>query len=228
MRALKLTETFSKLALENPAPFKAKARQSLFMPSVRAKNPKFTADAKAIADAIDLSAATVGDRLKDNRRRLGALCARLVGECVHEIARARTLWADEFIPYGRSVVWPTTEDIEPFLGTSRDGLIAGIKASHQNDEDSETMESHLRFFCLLADCGVERLHFLTLPELTAETASKWWKGAIEKMVEARFPILFGQPSWENELKAVSRGTKADMRKELKDYCVGKVKQFAPH
>ncbi len=194
----------------------------------RAKNPKFTADAKAIADAIELSAATVGDRLKDNRRRLGALCARLVGESVHEITRSRTLWTNLFVPYGRPVVWPTPEEIEPFLGKGIDDLIAGIKASRRNGENRDTMGRYLRFFSLLADCGVKRLHFLTLPELRVETAPKWWKGAIEEMVEAKFPILVKQRSWEKELKAVSRGTTADMRKELKDYCVGKVKQFAPH
>ena len=80
-QALTLSETFSELALQNPAPFKTKARQSLFMPSVRAKNPDFTADAEAIAEAIELSAETVGDKLTDNRVRLGALCARLVAEC---------------------------------------------------------------------------------------------------------------------------------------------------
>ena len=114
-QALNLTETFSKLALQNPAPFKAKAQQSLFMPSVRAKQRKFTADATAIADAIELSAKTVGDKITDNRTRIGALCARLVGECVHEIRRARDLWMNLFIPYGRPVVWPTRCEIEPFL-----------------------------------------------------------------------------------------------------------------
>jgi hypothetical protein len=57
-QALKLTEAFSELALKNPDLFKTKARQSLFMPSIRSKNPKFSANAKEIAKAIELSAET--------------------------------------------------------------------------------------------------------------------------------------------------------------------------
>lgn len=59
-----------------------------------------------------------------------------------------------------------------------------------------------------------------------KTARAWWKGAIEKMVEAKFPMLLQNPIWERELKAVSRKTKADMLKELEDYSENKVKQFA--
>jgi len=73
---------------------------------------------------------------------------------------------------------------------------------------------------------MQRLDSLVLGELTRQTADEWWKGAIEKMVEARFPALLQEPLWLKELAAVSRGTKADMRKELKDYCRDKVKQFA--
>jgi hypothetical protein len=42
----------------------------------------------------------------------------------------------------------------------------------------------------------------------------------------RFPTLLQQPLWRKELRAVSSGTEADMRKESKDYCRDKVKQFA--
>lgn len=221
-QALKLSETFSELALKHPEPFKSKARQSLYMPSVRARNPKFTADAAAIAEAVDLSASTVGDKLSDNRKRIGALCARLVGECVHEITRSRNLWMRLYTPYKRTVVWPTDAQIKPLLGKEADDIIGNISA-----KDGPTIETHLEFFCLMKDCGSERLHFLLLPELAVETATDWWKGAIEGMVEAKFPALLQEPGWAKELKAVSRGTEADMRKELKDYCVGKVKQFAP-
>jgi hypothetical protein len=88
------------------------------------------------------------------------------------------------------------------------------------------MEKHLRFFCLLAECGVKRLDFLLLKDLTRDEAGQWWKNAIEKMIERRFPALVRQPVWRNELKKVSSGTNAGMRKELKDYCRDKVKQFA--
>jgi hypothetical protein len=74
VQALKLSETFCSLALKNPAPFKAKAWEALFMPSVRAKNPKFSYDAQAIADAIEFGKKSVSGNLTDNRTRLGALC----------------------------------------------------------------------------------------------------------------------------------------------------------
>jgi hypothetical protein len=238
-QASKLVATFSELALKNPEPFKNKARLSLFMPSLRVpptlrKSKKgkskwidpFLGDSPDISQAIELSAQTIGAKVTDNRTRLGALCARLVGECVHEIKRARGLWTRLYTPYGRSVAWPTQQDIQPFLGKNLNEVIASIRQPRRDGQNEDEIERHVRFFCLLSDCGSERLHFLLLPELTSKTAPTWWKSAIEKMVEARFPALLQQPCWEKELKAASRGTKADKRKELKDYCVGKVKQFA--
>ena len=55
-----------------------------------------------------------------------------------------------------------------------------------------------------------------------EAARKWWKEAIEQMVENRFPALLESPTWVKLLKKVSSGTEADMFKELKDYSSGKV------
>jgi hypothetical protein len=237
-QADKLVRTFSELALKNPAPFKNKARKSLFMPSLRVppkqvrskrrRNRKwvdpYLGDSVNISQAIELSADAVGAKMSANRTRLGALCARLVGECVQEMKRARSLWMIYFTPYGRPVPWPTHKQIEPFRRKSFDELIAGIEPLPADEERS--IAWHVRAFCLQSDCGVRRLNSLILPALTRETAEKWWKVAIEKMVEARFPGLLQQPSWHNELRAVSSGTQADMRKELKDYCRDKVKQFA--
>lgn len=162
--------------------------------------------------------------MSDNRTRLGALCAGLVGECVQEIKRARALWAHHFTPYDRPILWPKRKQIESFRGQNINELIARIEPFTQGKERS--VEGYVRFFCMESDCGVERHDSLLLPELTRETAAKWWKGAIEKMVEARFPALLLQPLWLKELSTVSSGTEADMRKELKDYCRDKVKQFA--
>lgn len=237
-QAVKLVSTFNELALKHPDPFKSKARVSLSMPSLRVpprvrRSKKGTAkwtdpflgNAPAISEAIELSTDTVGAKISDNRGRLGGLCAHLVGECVHEIKRARALWAHFFRPYGREVIWPTKAQIEPFRGKTFDELIASIQQAPPA-EPNEQMKNHVRSFCLLAECGVERLHFLLLKDLTREEARRWWKNAIEKMIEERFPALLGQPSWLAELRAVSSGTNADMRKELKDYCREKVKQFA--
>jgi hypothetical protein len=236
-QALKLTSTFSELAPKNPEPFKRKARVSLVMPSLRvppsrrkSRNGRdkwidtFLGDAPHIAKAIELSADTIGAKISDNRVLLGALCARLVGECVHEIKRARSLWSVFFTPYGKTVVWPTERQIRPFASQTHDQLIAGMKLCR--DRKPDAMERHVRMFCLLAECGVERLHFLLLPDLTPEQAKVWWKNAIEKMIESKFDALLQEPAWMKELKDVSTGTRADMLRKLKDYSREKVKQFA--
>jgi hypothetical protein len=112
----KLLRTFSELALKNPAPFKAKARKSLFMPSLRVppkqvkskkgRNRKwldpYLGDSVSISQAIELSADTVGAKISDNRTRLGALCARLVGECVQDVKRARAFRAEQKLICARS------------------------------------------------------------------------------------------------------------------------------
>lgn len=236
-QAYKLVTVFSELALANPEPFKNKARGSLFMPSLRVPpmllksrkrrrlkwNDPFVRDSAEIAKAIELSVNAVGTKISDNQSRLGGLCARLVGECVHEIKRARAFWALYFTPYGRTPVWPSREQVEQFREMSMDDLIASIGNCAPVQEG--IVEDHVRFFCMQAGCGKERLDFLLLPELTGQTAKDWWKGAIEKMTEDRFPQLLKQSVWVRELKKVSSGTEADMRKELKDYCRDKVKQF---
>lgn len=181
-QAIKLVSTFNELALKHPEPFKNKARQSLSMPSLRVppklrKSKKgrgkwtdpFLGDAPKISASIELSADTIGAKISDNRGQLGGRCAQFVGQCVHEIKRARALWAHFFTPYGREVLGPTPEQVEPFRGKSQD-VIAGIELSWPANEPGGSMKSHLR--------------------------------------------------------AVSSGTEADMRKELKDYCRDKVKQFA--
>jgi hypothetical protein len=228
-QSLKLTEAFSELALKNPDLFKTKARQSLFMPSIRSKNPKFSANAKEIAKAVELSAETVGAGLHDNRTPLGALTAKLVGECVDEITRTRKHWSDLFAQRGAPVMWPTQEQIKPFLafrGKGEDAVLAGIEKVKNIKNAEDNMKSHLRFFCILSGCGVDRIHFLALEELTQKESPHWWKKAIEKMVEVKFPKLLEQPVWKTELKKVSSGTQSDMLHELKKFCVGKVKQFA--
>lgn len=78
-----------------------------------------TADARAIAGAIELSADSIGGRLTDNRVRLGALCVRLVGECVHEINYVRYYWRRKADQKKIPVVWPTLRQIKPYTGKSQ-------------------------------------------------------------------------------------------------------------
>lgn len=230
-QALLLAQTFGELAVKNPRPFRAKARRSLYMASVRTKNPKFTADAKAIAGMIQLSADTVGARLTDNRVRLGALCARLVGECVHQITLVRNRWmrGEQHRPF--PLVWPTLKQIEPYVGRSVAEIIALREASltgrhqHTSDRAQRHFDSKLALFAM--NGRGRELHFLCLPDLSKATEGTWWKQAIEPMVEEKFPALMDQPVWLNELKAVTDGgTDSAMLKALKDYSRKKVRQFA--
>lgn len=231
-QALKLTNTFSELALKKPGLFKAKSRQSLYMPSIRSKNPKFTANAKEIAAAIELSSETVGARLHDNRTLLGALTAKLIGECVDEIIKTRRQWERIFRPEGWSVIWPTHEQIKPFLKfkgkniDAADGVLQEMGKVHLIKTNEDKLNASLRFFCMLNGCGIDRIHFLALNELTKYESKKWWKEAIEPMVEAKFPALLKEPLWNRELVKISNGTEKDMLHELKKYCAGKVSQFA--
>lgn len=159
--------------------------------------------------------------------RLGALCARLVAECVNEIELARNAWASIYRRGKCQVTWPTLSQVEPFLKKTTDDLLTERLPKESPVQGSkEETASYLRLFCLLADCGPARLHFLVLPKLTVASASIWWKDAIEKMLEERFPKLLERPSWLDALRSVSTGTRADMLKELKDYSRDKVRQFA--
>ena len=160
-QALKLTETFSELAVKQPTVFRAKARQSLFMPSIRTRNPRFTADAKAIAEAIELSAETVGGKLTDNRVRLGALCARLVAECVHEIRLARDNWVRIFTQRQQEVPWPTREQIQPLRGKSAAEIITGRKTRPDEERYNEKLLlPKLEFFCVMGVAGPSGCIFL--------------------------------------------------------------------
>jgi hypothetical protein len=139
-------------------------------------------------------------------------------------------WAEGEEPRPDPVVWPTPRQIKPFVGKSlrealalRAPFFGGLR---KQAPAQSHLESKLFVFTCLPGCGSDRLHFLCLPDLTAATAKTWWKQAIEPMIVAKFPELLERPAWLKELKAASSGTKSDMLKALKDYCRGKVKQFA--
>lgn len=58
-QAMMLAQTFAELALVNPRPHRLKARRSLYMPSVRSRNPRFTGTGggRCRAEAADARAA---------------------------------------------------------------------------------------------------------------------------------------------------------------------------
>jgi len=84
-----LASAFSRLAITDPARFREVAEHSLTMPSLRARNPKFTCDAKAIIESTHLAGKHHAANLHDNRTRIGALCHQVVAEIVNLIEAAR-------------------------------------------------------------------------------------------------------------------------------------------
>lgn len=84
-----MANAFSRLALTSPELFRELTERSLTMPSLRARNPAFTCDAAAIAQAVHLAERHHASNIHDNRSRIGALCHQFVAEIVDLIEEAR-------------------------------------------------------------------------------------------------------------------------------------------
>jgi hypothetical protein len=88
-QAMNLAEAIVRLCAIFPEEFRSMAESSLMMPSLRARNPKFTCDAEAIIEKIHLAKKHPAPDVHDNRKRIGALCHFLVAKMVEEIEWAR-------------------------------------------------------------------------------------------------------------------------------------------
>ena len=224
-QSLTLVEAFMNLALRQPEKFRPHARESLLMPSVRSRNPEFTADAERISKAVQLSSNCLTQNLTEARGRLGSLAGALVADSVEEVHYARRVWKMNFEPYGEPVRWPEQDDVNPFLGKSSHQIIADLQVTIKSGRKfiNDDWQVKLRAFCRNPTrAGSGRLHFLLLPELTSQTASIWWKEALEKMIEAKFDSLRGFPIWDELGAATDNGTDRARLWTLKKYCVGKV------
>lgn len=80
-----LAEAFIQQAQAHPSDFIGAAESSLTMPSVRARNPKYTADAEEIAKNIHLAEKHPAGEISDNRGRAGAHTHVLVANILNEI-----------------------------------------------------------------------------------------------------------------------------------------------
>jgi hypothetical protein len=69
-----LTEAFVRLAQAHPNDFIDAAESALTMPSLRARNPRYTADADAIVKAIHLAAKHPAGTLTEDKERIGEMC----------------------------------------------------------------------------------------------------------------------------------------------------------
>jgi hypothetical protein len=84
-----LASAFSRLAIAQPELFWEIAERSLPMPSLRGRNPAFTCDAEAVAQAVHLAERHHASNIHDNRSRMGALCHQFVAEIVDLVEAAR-------------------------------------------------------------------------------------------------------------------------------------------
>lgn len=88
-QAMDLAEAVVRLCAIFPDEFRSMAESSLLMPSLRAKSPKFSCDAEAIARAIHLAEKHPAPEVHDNRTRIGALCHYLTAKVVAEVESVR-------------------------------------------------------------------------------------------------------------------------------------------
>ena len=206
-QAKELATAFLRLALLHPEEFREVAESSLTMPSLRGRNPDYTADAEAIVKAIHLAENHPAPDIWDNRMRVGALCHPIVASILDDIFSQR-----------REYQW------------EKDGL-ARMKEFYETAEEYRdmTLEQYLqrwrhptRYAHLIA-CAA-------LPDWKDNPAA-WWKGRVLPMVKEEFQRLADDhtrnPALWSELKrGGERDTTKDMRRYMEKICRNKFNQFA--
>lgn len=201
-----LTEAVTRLALVYPEEFRPMAETSLLMPSLRARNPKFTSDADAISKAIHLAEKHPTPNIWDNNTRAGALCHLMVTKILENIHFARWQYESERT---------TLEGLKEFRETA---------AKYRNVTLEQSLESHLypRLFTHVMACAA-------LPDWK-EGAAAWWKGRVLPLIKDEFAQLAKNPKhnaalW-NELKnGGERNTEKDMRRYMEKLCKNKFDQI---
>ena len=206
-QAKMLTEAFIKLAQAHPDDFISHAETALTMPSLRSKNPKYTADAEAIAKAIHLAEKHPAGMMTDDKERIGELCGVLVIGIL-----------DTIMSWRRHYEWEKES-------------LAGLQAFHESAETYRgmTLEEFLRrqlyptTFDLVMACAA-------LPPFEADSKA-WWQLQVKPMVRKEFERLKKKPSrnaalWAELGKLTDHGTEGAKWKALSDNCRNKLNQIA--
>jgi hypothetical protein len=204
-----LAGAFIRLAQASPADFISVAESSLTMPSLRARNPKYTADAAAIAKAIRLAAKHPAGNISDNRGRAGAHAHVLVANILDRIhwLRQQYAWKEETLNTLKSF----HESAEEYRDVALDEYLRGTMH-----------ETHLRPMLACA----------ALPpwEVNAEA---WWHDRVLPMIKAEFSKIARHPDrnpalWQELGKAgeTKRSTVKDRLRTLEKLCRNKFLQFA--
>ncbi len=202
-----LTKAFIRLAQAYPADFISPAESALTMPSLRAANPGYTADAKAIATAIHLAEKHPAGRMTDDKERIGELCGSLVVEILESIMRARREYRTD------------EETLKMF----------------QNFHETEatyrgmTLEEYLRNN-LYPTKYDHVMACAALPELR-ENPAAWWRQRVKPMLREEFDRLKKNPVlnaalWAELGRSTDHGTEGARWKALSDNCRNKLNQLA--
>lgn len=204
-QAKKLTEGFIRLATVHPGEFREVAQQSLTMPSLRARSPKFTADAYTIVAAIHLAEKHPSPDVWDNKSRVGALCHLVVVSIIENIryARQQYEWEQRHLRLAQKF--------------------------HEAEYRDATIEDLLRSQWHPTLCE----HVLACASLPPweQDASAWWKNRVLPMVKEEFRELAKSPSrnpalWAELKRGGERNSENDMRRYMEKICKNKFDQMA--
>lgn len=206
-QAKELTSAFLRLAQAFPDDFREAAESSLTMPSLRARTPAYSADAKAIAKSIHLAEKHPAANINDNRERLGALCHLLIAKFVEQVEWERQDYQNEKESFESLKVFKETA--EEYSNISFEEWLKG----NFYPTKLEGMLISSKLPCLKHS-----------PEI-------WWNQRILPMVKEEFGRISKQPMrnagiWQ-ELKAKTRkDTPLAMRRLMEKNCHNKLHQIA--
>jgi hypothetical protein len=202
-----LTEAFIRLAQAYPSDFTSAAESALTMPSLRARNPKYTADAEAIVKSIHLAAKHPAGTMTEDKERIGEMCGYLVANILDSITSWRRHWEQE------------KESLKHLMNF------------HETAETYRgmTVEESLRG-SLYPTTFEHAMACARLPEFRDDPKA-WWKLRVKPMVREEFERLKKAPSrnaalWAELSKLTDNGTEGAKWKALSDNCRNKVNQFA--
>ncbi|QYY34647.1 hypothetical protein [Ruficoccus sp. ZRK36] len=208
-QAKALTEATMRLALVHPEQFRTAAETSLTMPSVRARNPEYTADASTIAEAIHLGEKHPAPDISDNRSRAGAYSHLLVARIFDDIHRYRKEYEFEV---------QTLEMLQGFYETADEYEGVTIAQFIGHSMHPSRVEIILR----CAD----------LPDWFDDPDS-WWKQGILPLVRKEFDLLANDPNrnpglWQELSNGGEREGDKDARRYLEKLCRNKFSQLRKH
>jgi len=206
-QAKALAQEFTRLALVYPDEFRSAAETSLTMPSLRGKDPKFSADAEAIVKAIHLAEKHPARGMTKDRDRIGELCGVLVMKVLESIMEARRLFDREK---------ETVEHLRNFHETA---------AAYRDMTVEESLRRNLypTLFDHVIACAA-------LPEFR-DDPKMWWEARIKPLLREEFTRLQKNPArntalWQELGRSTRKGEAGGRWKALHDNCRNKVNQLA--